>query len=292
MQLATSSFLSRSFEILVEMAFVLKLLKNVCSSRSSYWLTMHLFHEAIIFFQELLLSFHQSFTWMCRWILCVHPSPKIKHVQHHISSLSYCCFYLSRCSEHSIVSARASVMIYDNGSNKWIPSGSSQGLSKVHIYYHSVNNTFRVVGRKLQDHEVWLKIFHCKIASVPPEAWVDVDSLNTPWGIIVSSVVMLTLIKYTSIYLSSGRFGGRCKFVNMRFVGWHVCKTGKQCHVILFVSGYSLQQFRRRYGNRLFELSTIIFFKWLFWTHWWSHPTSDLMIPSKVCCPKPHRARK
>ena len=58
------------------------------------------------------------------------------------------------CSEHSIVAARASVMVYDDGNKKWLPSGSSQGLSKVHIYHHSVNNTFRVVGRKLQDHEV------------------------------------------------------------------------------------------------------------------------------------------
>lgn len=63
------------------------------------------------------------------------------------------CF---RChfSEHSIVAARASVMIYDDGNKRWVPSGSSTGLSKVHIYHHSVNNTFRVVGRKLQDHEV------------------------------------------------------------------------------------------------------------------------------------------
>jgi len=35
-----------------------------------------------------------------------------------------------------------------------VPSGSSQGLSKIHIYQHTVNNTFRVVGRKLHDHEV------------------------------------------------------------------------------------------------------------------------------------------
>ena len=59
-------------------------------------------------------------------------------------------------SEHSIVSARAMVMIYDDSNKRWLPSGSSAGLSKVHIYHHSVNNTFRVVGRKLQDHEVRL----------------------------------------------------------------------------------------------------------------------------------------
>jgi hypothetical protein len=56
--------------------------------------------------------------------------------------------------EQSIASARASVMIYDDVNKKWIPSGTSSGLSKVHIYQHTVQQTFRVVGRKLQDHEV------------------------------------------------------------------------------------------------------------------------------------------
>lgn len=58
------------------------------------------------------------------------------------------------CSEQSIASARASVMIYDDVNKKWVPSGTSSGLSKVHIYQHTVQQTFRVVGRKLQDHEV------------------------------------------------------------------------------------------------------------------------------------------
>ncbi|XP_015926754.1 protein enabled homolog isoform X2 [Parasteatoda tepidariorum] len=57
-------------------------------------------------------------------------------------------------TEQSIASARASVMVYDDMNKKWVPSGSSSGLSKVHIYQHLTNNTFRVVGRKLQDHEV------------------------------------------------------------------------------------------------------------------------------------------
>jgi hypothetical protein len=34
-------------------------------------------------------------------------------------------------------------------------------------------------------------------------------------------------------------------------VNW---ETGKQWHVILFVRGYSLQQFRRRCGNRLYTI--------------------------------------
>ena len=45
-------------------------------------------------------------------------------------------------------------MIYDDANKKWLPSGTSSGLSRVHIYQNVQNNTFRVVGRKLQDHEV------------------------------------------------------------------------------------------------------------------------------------------
>ena len=68
------------------------------------------------------------------------------------------CDVLSSSSEQSIVAARASVMIYDEGNRRWVPSGSSQGLSKIHIYQHTINNTFRVVGRKLHDHEVLLNM--------------------------------------------------------------------------------------------------------------------------------------
>lgn len=68
---------------------------------------------------------------------------------------------LSFCfSEVSISSARASVMVYDDVNKKWVPSGSSSGLSKVQLYHHQVNNTFRVVGRKLQDHEI---VINCAI---------------------------------------------------------------------------------------------------------------------------------
>jgi hypothetical protein len=69
---------------------------------------------------------------------------------------NYCFFFFfsDKRPEQSIASARASVMIYDDLNKKWVPSGTSHGLSKVHIYHHFINNTFRVVGRKLQDHEV------------------------------------------------------------------------------------------------------------------------------------------
>lgn len=51
-------------------------------------------------------------------------------------------------------------MVYDDQNKKWIPSGSSSGLSKVQLYHHQLNNTFRVVGRKLQDHEI---VMNCAI---------------------------------------------------------------------------------------------------------------------------------
>ncbi|KOC68723.1 Protein enabled like protein [Habropoda laboriosa] len=51
-------------------------------------------------------------------------------------------------------------MVYDDVNKKWVPSGSSSGLSKVQLYHHQVNNTFRVVGRKLQDHEI---VINCAI---------------------------------------------------------------------------------------------------------------------------------
>ncbi|XP_017146935.1 protein enabled isoform X4 [Drosophila miranda] len=62
--------------------------------------------------------------------------------------------------EQSIIGARASVMVYDDNQKKWVPSGSSSGLSKVQIYHHQQNNTFRVVGRKLHDLEV---VINCSI---------------------------------------------------------------------------------------------------------------------------------
>ncbi|XP_064484419.1 vasodilator-stimulated phosphoprotein-like isoform X8 [Ornithodoros turicata] len=63
-------------------------------------------------------------------------------------------------SEQSVAAVRASVLVYDDHNKKWVPSGSSSGLSRVHIYQHTVNGTFRVVGRKLQDHEV---VINCSI---------------------------------------------------------------------------------------------------------------------------------
>ncbi|XP_032238367.1 protein enabled isoform X2 [Nematostella vectensis] len=64
-------------------------------------------------------------------------------------------------SEHSIAQARASVMLYNNEAKQWAPSGGSQGISRVHVYHHPVNNTFRIVGRKMADHAV---VINCALA--------------------------------------------------------------------------------------------------------------------------------
>uniref|UniRef100_G3NJ81 ENAH actin regulator n=1 Tax=Gasterosteus aculeatus TaxID=69293 RepID=G3NJ81_GASAC len=64
------------------------------------------------------------------------------------------------CSEQSICQARAAVMVYDDANKKWVPAGGSTGFSRVHIYHHTGNNAFRVVGRKIQDHQV---VINCAI---------------------------------------------------------------------------------------------------------------------------------
>lgn len=52
-------------------------------------------------------------------------------------------------------------MVYDDQAKKWNPSGSSPGISKVQIFQHLLNQSYRVVGRKLQDHEV---VINCLLA--------------------------------------------------------------------------------------------------------------------------------
>ncbi|XP_061750112.1 protein enabled homolog isoform X2 [Nerophis ophidion] len=67
---------------------------------------------------------------------------------------------MTRDSEQSICQARAAVMVYDDANKKWVPAGGSTGFSRVHIYHHTGSNAFRVVGRKIQDHQV---VINCAI---------------------------------------------------------------------------------------------------------------------------------
>lgn len=87
-------------------------------------------------------------------LVYVRLSKKIFHCVFVLNWPLWHCFHFISYSEVSIASARASVMVYDDSNKRWTPSGTSSGLSKVHIYHHQTNNSFRVVGRKLQDHEV------------------------------------------------------------------------------------------------------------------------------------------
>ncbi|XP_055969651.1 ena/VASP-like protein isoform X2 [Sorex fumeus] len=57
--------------------------------------------------------------------------------------------------EQSICQARASVMVYDDTSKKWVPiKPGQQGFSRINIYHNTASSTFRVVGVKLQDQQV------------------------------------------------------------------------------------------------------------------------------------------
>ena len=49
-------------------------------------------------------------------------------------------------------------MLYNNERKEWEHSGGSSGISRVHVYHHPVNNTYRIVGRKVQDHTVCYKL--------------------------------------------------------------------------------------------------------------------------------------
>ncbi|NXI90878.1 EVL protein, partial [Psophia crepitans] len=67
-------------------------------------------------------------------------------------------------SEQSICQARASVMVYDDTSKKWVPiKPGQQGFSRINIYHNTATNTFRVVGVKLQDQQVSNSIVSCKL---------------------------------------------------------------------------------------------------------------------------------
>jgi len=63
--------------------------------------------------------------------------------------------------ERSVAQARASVMIYNNEIKKWEHAGGSQGVSRVHVYFNPNLDSYRIVGRKVNDNEV---VINCNIA--------------------------------------------------------------------------------------------------------------------------------
>ncbi|KHJ41397.1 WH1 domain protein [Trichuris suis] len=74
----------------------------------------------------------------------------------------FASFTIEFSSEQAMVTVRASVLLYDDNGKQWVPSGSSkqQEVSRVQLFQHVQQNTFRVVGRKLQDQEV---VVNCAI---------------------------------------------------------------------------------------------------------------------------------
>lgn len=51
-------------------------------------------------------------------------------------------------------------MLYNNERKEWEHSGGSSGISRVHVYHHPIHNTYRIVGRKLQDHAVFFQLVY------------------------------------------------------------------------------------------------------------------------------------
>ena len=59
-------------------------------------------------------------------------------------------------SEHSLVSGSATVMHYNDQTRQWVNTGDHAGLSKLHIYMNASNGAYRIVGRRIGDHQVLL----------------------------------------------------------------------------------------------------------------------------------------
>lgn len=81
-----------------------------------------------------------------------------------------CQFYFRPWSEQSIAQARAGVMLWNNDKKEWEYSGGSSGISRVHIYHHPINNTYRIVGRNVHDHKVSLQLVIGE-SSFYPQFW-------------------------------------------------------------------------------------------------------------------------
>ncbi|KAG8536212.1 hypothetical protein GDO81_026890 [Engystomops pustulosus] len=57
--------------------------------------------------------------------------------------------------ETPVITARATVMVYEDASKKWINAGTGPtGHSRVQLYYSPGTQSYRVVGRKMADQQV------------------------------------------------------------------------------------------------------------------------------------------
>ncbi|KAI6067834.1 Ena/VASP-like protein [Aix galericulata] len=84
----------------------------------------------------------------------------------------------NRSVEQSICQARASVMVYDDTSKKWVPiKPGQQGFSRINIYHNTATNTFRVVGVKLQDQQAALEAW-AQSAEAEHKLWEGSQSMH------------------------------------------------------------------------------------------------------------------
>ena len=51
-------------------------------------------------------------------------------------------------------------MLYNNERKEWEHADDSQGYNRVHVYHHLVNNTYRIVGRNVEDESVCLQLIN------------------------------------------------------------------------------------------------------------------------------------
>uniref|UniRef100_U3I7D4 Ena/VASP-like protein n=2 Tax=Anas platyrhynchos TaxID=8839 RepID=U3I7D4_ANAPP len=87
----------------------------------------------------------------CRRLRAARPQPQTRTSPRPVTAPAAS----GKMSEQSICQARASVMVYDDTSKKWVPiKPGQQGFSRINIYHNTATNTFRVVGVKLQDQQV------------------------------------------------------------------------------------------------------------------------------------------
>ena len=90
-----------------------------------------------------------------------------------------CSFFVFHFSmEHSICQVYACVMLYDDSRKQWMPSGGTPGMSRVHIYQHQSNNSYRVVGRLMSDQSVSIytlldgdKQNMCEVLNLDSQNW-------------------------------------------------------------------------------------------------------------------------
>jgi len=63
--------------------------------------------------------------------------------------------------EDILISCKATAMIYNDGQKKWLHCASN-GPAKIQLLFASETQTYRIVGRQIQDHEVVLNHSICK----------------------------------------------------------------------------------------------------------------------------------